>query len=324
MHGGCAFPIPGPASSVDQRSVEPTRYADTALKLVVEIAIENLGATRFAIYLRDDSSDELCAVVAEGADLDAFPPFRLGRGRLGEALSTCEVTRFDLNDERDPRAPRLCVPLVAAGRPIGAIVAQALRDPGTAHTLLDRQRLTAFGCAAGAAIAAAWQPDSGGAPAEDDPGLHRADRGLAPGLMLGLRSPKHPGMAKHRILIVEDSPTMRQLLVFAMRRRRDIEVVEAHDGMDGLRKLAEDHFSLALVDISMPVMDGLKLIQMIRNDATLHQLPIAVVTTEGAKEDRERALALGANAYLTKPVQAQRVLETVESLLATAERGEQG
>jgi two-component system chemotaxis response regulator CheY len=126
-------------------------------------------------------------------------------------------------------------------------------------------------------------------------------------------------MAKHRILIVEDSPTMRQLLGYAMRRRKDIEVVEAHDGMDGLRKLAEDDFSLALVDISMPVMDGLKLIQMIRADATLQQLPIAVVTTEGAKEDRERALALGANAYLTKPVQAQRVLETVEALLAKAE-----
>jgi two-component system chemotaxis response regulator CheY len=123
-------------------------------------------------------------------------------------------------------------------------------------------------------------------------------------------------VAKHRILIVEDSPTMRQLLSYAMRRRKDIEVVEAQDGMDGLRKLSEDHFSLALVDISMPVMDGLKLIQMIRADATMQQLPIAVVTTEGAKEDRERALALGANAYLTKPVQAQRVLETVEKLLA--------
>ena len=123
-------------------------------------------------------------------------------------------------------------------------------------------------------------------------------------------------MAKHRILIVEDSPTMRQLLSYAMRRRKDVEVVEAQDGMDGLRKLSEDHFSLALVDISMPVMDGLKLIQMIRADATMQQLPIAGVTTEGAKEDRERALALGANAYLTKPVQAQRVLETVEKLLA--------
>jgi two-component system chemotaxis response regulator CheY len=122
-------------------------------------------------------------------------------------------------------------------------------------------------------------------------------------------------VAKHRILIVEDSPTMRQLLSYAMRRRKDIEVGEAQDGMDGLRKLSEGDFSLALVDISMPVMDGLKLIQMIRADATMQQLPIAVVTTEGAKEDRERALALGANAYLTKPVQAQRVLETVEKLL---------
>ena len=131
-------------------------------------------------------------------------------------------------------------------------------------------------------------------------------------------------MAKHRILIVEDSPTMRQLLAYAMRRRKDVDVVEAHDGADGLRKLAEDDFSLALVDISMPVMDGLKLIQMIRSDASLQRLPIVVVTTEGAKEDRERALALGADAYLTKPVQAQRVLETVEAMLAKAEASQGG
>jgi two-component system chemotaxis response regulator CheY len=131
-------------------------------------------------------------------------------------------------------------------------------------------------------------------------------------------------MVKHQILIVEDSPTMRQLLAYAMRRRRDVEVVEAQDGMEGLRKLSQGDFSLALIDITMPVMDGLKLIQMIRSDASLQQLPIVVVTTEGAKEDRERALTLGANAYLTKPVQAQRVLETVETLLAKAEASQRG
>jgi two-component system chemotaxis response regulator CheY len=122
-------------------------------------------------------------------------------------------------------------------------------------------------------------------------------------------------MDRRQILIVEDSPTMRQLLVFALRRLKDVEIVEAQDGMDGLRKVSSDHFDLALIDINMPVMDGLKLISLIRNDANISDLPICVITTEGANEDRERALSLGANEYLTKPIQANRVLAMARNLL---------
>jgi len=122
-------------------------------------------------------------------------------------------------------------------------------------------------------------------------------------------------MARHRILIVEDSPTMRQLLGFALKRIQGVEIVEARDGMDGLRKVTSDHFDLALVDINMPVMDGLKLIHLIRDEESLKAMPIVVITTEGADEDRERAMALGADEYLTKPVQAARVLSVVKGLL---------
>ena len=91
-------------------------------------------------------------------------------------------------------------------------------------------------------------------------------------------------MAGHRILIVEDSPTMRQLLVFALKRMKDVDIVEAQDGMDGLRKVTSDHFDLAFVDINMPVMDGLKLISLIRGEQEPgSEMPICVITTEGAK-----------------------------------------
>jgi two-component system chemotaxis response regulator CheY len=122
-------------------------------------------------------------------------------------------------------------------------------------------------------------------------------------------------MATHRILIVEDSPTMRQLLVFALKRLKGVELVEAQDGMDGLRKVTSDDFDLALVDINMPVMDGLKLISLIRGEPSLESMPICVITTEGAKEDRDRAMALGANEYLTKPIQANKVLAMAKGLL---------
>jgi len=120
-------------------------------------------------------------------------------------------------------------------------------------------------------------------------------------------------MTRQRILIVEDSPTMRQLLVFALKRIKDVEIVEAQDGMDGLRKVTSDHFDLAFVDINMPVMDGLKLISLIRSEENLASMPICVITTEGANEDRERAIALGANEYLTKPIQANKVLAVAKS-----------
>jgi two-component system chemotaxis response regulator CheY len=122
-------------------------------------------------------------------------------------------------------------------------------------------------------------------------------------------------MGQKRILIVEDSPTMRQLLVFALRRLKNVDIVEAQDGMDGLRKVSSDHFDIALIDINMPVMDGLKLIRLMRSEETLKDIPIVVITTEGASEDRERALSLGANEYLTKPIQANRVLSVVKDLM---------
>ena len=122
-------------------------------------------------------------------------------------------------------------------------------------------------------------------------------------------------MEKRRVLIVEDSPTMRQLLVFALRRLKGVEIVEAQDGMDGLRKVSSDHFDLALIDINMPVMDGLKLISLMREEESLKDIPIVVITTEGAQEDRERALKLGANEYLTKPIQANKVLSLARDLL---------
>ena len=125
-------------------------------------------------------------------------------------------------------------------------------------------------------------------------------------------------MDRTRILIVEDSPTMRQLLVFALKRLKNVDIVEAQDGMDGLRKVTSDDFDIALVDINMPVMDGLKLISLIRDEEALKEMPIVVITTEGASQDRDRALALGADEYLTKPIQANKVLSVVKSLLKLA------
>ncbi|MBI1920216.1 MAG: response regulator [Geobacter sp.] len=123
-------------------------------------------------------------------------------------------------------------------------------------------------------------------------------------------------MAEYKILIVEDSPTMRQLISFALKRLRGVRIAEANDGVDGLRKISAEKFDLIFTDINMPIMDGLKLVSLVRNDPGSKDIPIVVITTEGASEDRERALALGANDYITKPIQPNRILDVARSLLS--------
>jgi two-component system chemotaxis response regulator CheY len=122
-------------------------------------------------------------------------------------------------------------------------------------------------------------------------------------------------MSEYNVLIIEDSPTMRQLLSFALKRIKGIRIVEANDGVDGLKKLSSERFDLIFTDINMPIMDGLKLVSLVRNDSNYKMIPIVVITTEGAQEDRERALALGANDYITKPIQPTKIVEVAKSLL---------
>src|SRR4029434_3118891 len=154
-------------------------------------------------------------------------------------------------------------------------------------------------------------------------------------------------MAEYSCLIVEDSPMMRQLLVFALARVKNLRVTEADDGVDGLRKLASMKYDVIITDINMPIMDGLKLVKRVRSDPIHKDTPIIIITTEGSQEDRQRALQLGAsayithhihtpiiisapeapqearqralrrgaNAYITKPIQAPQVIATVKELL---------
>lgn len=122
-------------------------------------------------------------------------------------------------------------------------------------------------------------------------------------------------MASYSFLIIEDSPTMRQLIRFALNRIPGAEVIEASDGVDGLKKLSSGKVDLILTDINMPIMDGLKLVNLVRSNDSYKNIPIVIITTEGAQEDKERAMALGANAYITKPIQATSLLTTVKGLL---------
>ena len=122
-------------------------------------------------------------------------------------------------------------------------------------------------------------------------------------------------MAHLHALVVDDSPSMRKQLCYALARLEGVATTEAGDGAEAWRKLASASFEVILTDINMPVLDGLKLISLVRQGGPHQRVPVVVITTEGAEADRKRAMALGATAFLVKPVQAQVVVETVKALL---------
>lgn len=126
-------------------------------------------------------------------------------------------------------------------------------------------------------------------------------------------------MSDVNFLVVEDSPTMRQLISFSLKRFRNAKIVEATDGVDALKKLNEKQFNLIVCDINMPLMDGLKLLSIVRKNPTYNSVPIIIVTTEGSEVDREKGLSLGANAYLPKPIQTNDLIRVVKELLKIEE-----
>jgi len=122
-------------------------------------------------------------------------------------------------------------------------------------------------------------------------------------------------MAHLTALIVDDSGAMRRQLAYALQRIPGVSAVEATDGADAWRKLSSASFDIVLTDINMPLLDGLKLVAMVRAGGAHQRVPVVVITTEGAEADRKRAMSLGASAYLVKPVQATQVVEAVRGLL---------
>jgi two-component system chemotaxis response regulator CheY len=114
-------------------------------------------------------------------------------------------------------------------------------------------------------------------------------------------------------LVVEDSPTMRQLLTLALRRIPGLSFVEATNGAEALQQLGSRSFDLILLDLNMPVMGGFAFLEHLAERP--ERPPVSVITTENASVDRERAKSLGVVAYVTKPVRGPDLAATVLSVL---------
>ena len=119
-----------------------------------------------------------------------------------------------------------------------------------------------------------------------------------------------------RILIVEDSPTMRALLVSALEALdRPIKITEVASGFEALRELPRVDYDLILTDINMPDINGLELVSFVKNNAAFRSIPLVIVSTEGSERDRDKGLRLGADAYLVKPFAPETLQQIAHDLL---------
>lgn len=117
------------------------------------------------------------------------------------------------------------------------------------------------------------------------------------------------------ILIVEDSATTRSMIRAVLEDAGDFETVEASTGFEALKKLPSQKFDLILTDINMPDINGLELINFVRSDPRYAGIPMVIISTEKSEEDKKRGLAMGANAYVTKPFRAKELQETIRGLI---------
>jgi two-component system chemotaxis response regulator CheY len=121
----------------------------------------------------------------------------------------------------------------------------------------------------------------------------------------------------HRILIVEDSATMRSLLASTLEELEvPVKITEAGSGFEALRLLPRESFDLVVTDINMPDINGLELVSFVKKSPKYSSIPLVIVSTEGSERDLDKGLGLGADAYMVKPFDPETLRQVVRELLA--------
>jgi two-component system chemotaxis response regulator CheY len=121
--------------------------------------------------------------------------------------------------------------------------------------------------------------------------------------------------AKKTILIADDSPTMRAMLVSTIEMLGDYRIVEASSGFEALRLLPREKVDLILTDINMPDINGLEFISYLRTNSNYLSIPVFIISTEGSQKDIEKGKHLGANEYLIKPFDPTILQKLISSYL---------
>jgi len=120
-----------------------------------------------------------------------------------------------------------------------------------------------------------------------------------------------------KILIVDDSQLIHSMYRLVLNRYEGCKILDAMNGLEALDILSrESQFDLILLDINMPVMNGIQFMEKLKKENLYRSIPIIVISTEGREEDTLRALKLGAWGYVVKPFKPHMLYELIEKVIA--------
>ncbi len=123
-------------------------------------------------------------------------------------------------------------------------------------------------------------------------------------------------MSDLKIIAVDDSPTMRRIIINTLKRAGFENVIEATDGKDALAKMKVEQVNFVITDWNMPEMDGLTFVTQIRSTDEFKNLPVLMVTTRSVKEDIVEAMKAGVNNYIVKPFTPETLKAKIDQILA--------
>ena len=118
-----------------------------------------------------------------------------------------------------------------------------------------------------------------------------------------------------KILVADDSSVMRSLVVSAIEELDGVETIEAENGAEALKALPHHTFDLLIIDINMPVINGLEFVNFIKHHEFYKRIPIIIISTDRGEEDVKRALVLGANRYFIKPFEMSVLKDAISEFL---------
>lgn len=126
-----------------------------------------------------------------------------------------------------------------------------------------------------------------------------------------------------KVLLVDDSRAMRDYVSAILESTNVYEVVEAPNGFAALQELSTCTFHLIVTDVNMPGVSGIELTRFVRKTTRYREIPILVISTEGAQVDVSRAMGAGADTFLCKPFSAQTLLEAIDKVACEREKAAQ-
>ena len=124
-----------------------------------------------------------------------------------------------------------------------------------------------------------------------------------------------------QILVVDDSKVMREMMIACLRGQDDFTFDQASSGLEAIEQLSLKPFDLLLLDLNMPDIGGIEVVEFVRSQDRICNVPIIIVTTRGDDESRARAMEVGATKYLTKPFAPDIIQAEVASVLNASKAG---